>query len=150
MDQWTVGKVAKRAGLKVSALHFYEEKGLIQSYRNSGNQRRYKPDVLRRLSVIKAAQKLGITLDEIRQAFKALPDNRTPTQEDWEKLSVNWRSQLDQRIAYLTRLRDQLTGCIGCGCLSMKSCPLYNAEDRLAQNGGTGPIYLDRDGVPGE
>ena len=143
MSEWSVGRVAKRTGVNVSALHFYESKGLITSYRNAGNQRRYKPDVLRRISVIKAAQKLGITLDEIRTAFEALPENRTPTQRDWARLSNNWIGQLDGRIEYLVRLRDSLTGCIGCGCLSMKSCPLYNEDDVLEED-GPGPVLLDR------
>ena len=145
---WTVGRVAKRSGVNVSTLHFYETKGLIFSLRNAGNQRRYSADVLRRIAVIKAAQRLGVSLEEIRAAFADLPDNRTPTQEDWERLSAHWRSKLDARIAYLERLRDSLTGCIGCGCLSMKNCPLYNADDELASQ-GAGPVILDRNGVPG-
>ncbi|WP_163830792.1 redox-sensitive transcriptional activator SoxR [Spartinivicinus ruber] len=140
---WSVGKVAKRCGLKVSTLHFYEEKGLIRSWRNAGNQRRYKPDVLRRISVIKAAQKMGISLASIKKAFAALPDNRTPTMEDWQLLSTSWRDDINARIAYLERLRDSLTGCIGCGCLSMKNCPIYNEDDKLAAE-GTGPVILDR------
>jgi MerR family redox-sensitive transcriptional activator SoxR len=140
---WTVGRVAKRCGVKVSTLHFYEEKGLIRSWRNAGNQRRYKADVLRRISVIKAAQKMGIALEQIRQALARLPDNRTPTAGDWEKLSTFWRDDLDVRIAYLERLRDSLTGCIGCGCLSMKNCPIYNEDDKLASE-GSGPVILER------
>ena len=140
---WTVGKVAKRCGVNVSTLHFYEEKGLISSSRNSGNQRRYRADVIRRVSVIKAAQKMGISLASINQAFATLPDNRTPTQKDWKKLSASWKSELDQRIAYLERLRDSLTGCIGCGCLSMKNCPIYNDDDVLGKD-NSGPVILDR------
>ncbi|CAH0537793.1 Redox-sensitive transcriptional activator SoxR [Vibrio marisflavi CECT 7928] len=140
---WTVGEVAKRCGIKVSTLHFYEKKGLIHSTRNAGNQRRYHKEVLRRVSVIKAAQKMGITLEEIKQAFASLPDNRTPSAEDWEALATQWRQDLDQRIAYMERLRDRLTGCIGCGCLSMKSCPMYNEDDQLA-NEGPGPVLLER------
>lgn len=148
-DNWTVGRVAKRSGVKVSTLHFYETRGLIFSRRNAGNQRRYSADVLRRIAVIKAAQKLGITLEEIREALATLPDNRTPTQRDWKALSARWQRRLNVRIATLERLRDSLTGCIGCGCLSMKTCPLYNADDQLA-NVGSGPVILDRplDGVP--
>jgi MerR family redox-sensitive transcriptional activator SoxR len=116
-----VGKVAKRCGVKVSTLHFYEQKGLIHSVRNAGNQRRYKADVLRRVSVIKAAQKMGISLAAIKQAFSTLPDQRTLTTKDWQKLSSVWQADLNERIAYLQRLRDSLTGCIGCGCLSMKN-----------------------------
>ena len=140
---WTVGKVAKRCGVKVSTLHFYEQKGLIRSWRNAGNQRRYKADVLRRVSVIKAAQKMGVSLESIKQAFASLPEQRTPTMKDWQKLSSGWQAELNGRIAYLERLRDSLTGCIGCGCLSMKNCPIYNEDDKLAAE-GTGPVILDR------
>lgn len=141
---WSVGRVAKRSGLNVSTLHFYEQKGLIYSWRNVGNQRRYSADVLRRISIIKAAQKMGISLEEIRTAFASLPDNRTPTEEDWQSLSQNWHQLLTQRIHYLEKLRDYLTGCIGCGCLSMKKCPLYNPEDQLASE-GAGPVILERE-----
>jgi MerR family redox-sensitive transcriptional activator SoxR len=138
-----VGKVAQRCGVKVSTLHFYEDKGLIRSTRNAGNQRRYTADVLRRVSVIKAAQKMGISLAAIKLAFATLPDQRTPTAKDWEKLSSTWHGELNARIAYLERLRDSLTGCIGCGCLSMKNCPIYNEDDKLAAE-GSGPVLLDR------
>jgi len=140
---WSVGRVAERCGIKVSTLHFYEEKGLIRSSRNAGNQRRYKAEVIRRVSVIKAAQKMGISLAAIKKAFSTLPDERTPTQKDWQRLSQQWRAELNGRIAYLEKLRDSLTGCIGCGCLSMKNCPIYNAEDKLAAE-GPGPVILDR------
>jgi MerR family redox-sensitive transcriptional activator SoxR len=140
---WTVGKVAQRCGVRVSTLHFYEQKGLIHSWRNSGNQRRYKADVLRRVAVIKAAQKMGISLGDIQKALASLPDARTPTAGDWQKLSASWREQLNARINYLERLRDSLTGCIGCGCLSMTNCPIYNPEDMLAEE-GNGPVILDR------
>ena len=142
---WSVGKVAKRCGVKVSTLHFYEQKGLIHSARNAGNQRRYKADVMRRVAVIKAAQKMGISLAAIKQAFATLPDQRTPTTKDWEKLSSVWQAELNERIAYLQRLRDSLTGCIGCGCLSMKNCPIYNEGDKLAAE-GSGPVILERAG----
>jgi len=132
---WAVGRVAARCGVKVSTLHFYEEKGLIFSWRNQGNQRRYQKDVVRRVSVIKAAQKVGISLEEIKTALSALPDNRTPDTADWEALARRWRKDLDTRIASLEKLRDSLTGCIGCGCLSMKKCPIYNADDKLAKKG---------------
>ena len=141
---WGVGRVAKRCGVKVSTLHFYEQKNLIQSWRNSGNQRRYKPDVLRRVAIIKAAQKMGISLDSIKDAFATLPNNRTPSARDWKKLSLRWRDELNLRITYLERLRDSMTGCIGCGCLSMKNCPIYNLDDKLAEE-GSGPVILDRD-----
>ena len=139
---WGVGKVAERCGVKVSTLHFYEEKGLISSWRNEGNQRRYQKDVLRRISVIKAAQKIGISLNEIKDALSTLPANRTPDTKDWEVLAANWGRNLDQRIAYLQKLRDSLSGCIGCGCLSMKNCPIYNADDKLAKK-GPGPVLLE-------
>ena len=139
---WTVGRVAQRTGVRVSTLHFYEKKGLIRSWRNAGNQRRYKADVLRRIALIKAAQKMGISLDDIKGALDTLPDSRTPTTDDWAKLSSNWREDLNQRIAYLERLRDSLTGCIGCGCLSMTNCPIYNEDDHLAAR-GDGPVILE-------
>ena len=142
-SNWTVGKVAKRCGVNVSTLHFYEKKGLISSQRSAGNQRFYRSDILRRISVIKAAQNMGITLQEIKQALSSLPDNRTPTLRDWQKMSRRWQSELNKRIAYLERLRDSLTGCIGCGCLSMKTCPIYNKDDKLAAE-GSGPVILDR------
>ena len=138
---WSVGKVAERCGVKISTLHFYEEKDLISSWRNQGNQRRYQKDVLRRVSVIKAAQKVGISLEEIKQALSALPENRTPDTADWEVLARHWRKGLDARITYLEKLRDSLTGCIGCGCLSMKKCPIYNADDKLAKE-GPGAVLL--------
>ena len=140
---WSVGRVAQRCGVKVSTLHFYEDKGLIFSTRNAGNQRRYRPEVLRRVSVIKAAQKMGISLESIKTAFANLPENRTPTKRDWERLSKQWRAELDGRIAYLESLRDSLTGCIGCGCLSMANCPIYNEADHLGV-GRAGPVILDR------
>ena len=138
----TVGEVAARSGVAVSALHFYESQGLIKSWRNSGNQRRYARDVLRRVAVIKVAQRTGIPLTAIREALATLPDERVPTAEDWERLSTRWRGELDDRIQRLTRLRDQLDGCIGCGCLSLGICPLRNPWDRLAEE-GTGPRLLD-------
>jgi len=140
----SVGQVAKRCGVKISTLHFYEQIGLIKSLRNQGNQRRYKREVLRRISVIKAAQKVGVTLEEVKVAFANLPDKRTPTKDDWQQLSRFWQQGLNQKIAYLEKLRDSLDGCIGCGCLSMKSCPIYNPEDTLASE-NTGPVLLERD-----
>lgn len=142
-SEWTVGRVAKRCGVKISTLHFYEQKGLIHSTRNAGNQRRYKADVLRRVSVIKAAQKMGINLASIKEAFASLPDERTPTVKDWARLSRHWQAELNERIAYLERLRDSLTGCIGCGCLSLSKCPIYNSEDRLGEK-GSGPVILEQ------
>jgi len=141
----TVGEVAARSGVAVSTLHFYESKGLIKSRRNRGNQRRYAREVLRRVAVIKVAQRTGIPLASIRTALKALPAERTPTSEDWKKLSARWREELDNRIERLTRLRDQLGRCIGCGCLSLGVCPLRNPMDKLSQE-GPGPRLLDPDG----
>ncbi|MDO6694898.1 redox-sensitive transcriptional activator SoxR [Aliiglaciecola sp. 3_MG-2023] len=139
----SVGEVAKRCGVNVSTLHFYEEKGLINSWRNPGNQRRYKADVLRRVSVIKAAQKLGISLQDIKLAFASLPASRTPTKQDWVKLSSSWQQQLEARIQSMIKLKDSLDACIGCGCLSMKTCPIYNPQDKLATE-GPGPVLLER------
>jgi MerR family transcriptional regulator, redox-sensitive transcriptional activator SoxR len=141
----TVGEVAARSGVAISTLHFYESKGLIKSRRNRGNQRRYAREVLRRVAVIKVAQRTGIPLASIRMALKALPAERTPTSEDWKKLSARWREELDNRIERLTRLRDQLGRCIGCGCLSLGVCPLRNPMDRLSQE-GPGPRLLDPEG----
>lgn len=131
----SVGEVAERAGVSISTLHFYEAEGLITSWRNSGNQRRYAREVLRRVAVIKVAQRTGIPLKEIGEALSLLPEKRTPTTADWKKLSARWRAQLNDRIERLTRLRDQLDGCIGCGCLSVDSCPLRNPGDRLGKDG---------------
>lgn len=139
----TVGQLAARGGVSISALHFYERKGLIRSRRNAGNQRRYPREVLRRVAVIKAAQRIGIPLSSIREALDVLPEQRTPTAEDWKRLSAEWRAELDDRIARLTALRDELTGCIGCGCLSLTACPLRNPEDKLAEQ-GSGPRLLGR------
>ncbi|MCG9758782.1 MULTISPECIES: redox-sensitive transcriptional activator SoxR [Pseudoalteromonas] len=138
----SVGKVAQRADVAVSALHFYENKGLIRSWRNNGNQRRYKKDVLRRIAIIKAGQKMGITLGEIKETLDTLPDSRTPTKEDWAKLSKAWQAKLDEKIAYMQRLRNYVNGCIGCGCLSMKSCPIYNPDDIVAKE-ANGAVWLD-------
>ena len=138
----TVGQVAARTGVAVSTLHFYEAKGLIHGWRNAGNQRRYARDVLRRVAVIKVAQRTGIPLAEIQSALSSLPDNRTPTAADWKKLSARWHAALEARIASLTRLRDQLDGCIGCGCLSLKACPLRNPWDALGEE-GPGARLLD-------
>jgi MerR family transcriptional regulator, redox-sensitive transcriptional activator SoxR len=138
----TVGQVAARSGVAVSTLHFYESKGLIKSWRNRGNQRRYAREVLRRVAIIKVAQRTGIPLAAVRRALKALPGERTPTAGDWKKLSAAWRAELDDRIGRLTRLRDELNGCIGCGCLSLGVCPLRNPWDKLGEQ-GSGPRLLD-------
>jgi len=134
-QELSVGEVAKRSGVAVSALHFYERKGLIRSLRTAGNQRRFARDVLRRLAVIRVAQRVGLPLEAVATAFAALPENKTPTKAEWAKMSALWRSELDQRIAQLLLLRDQLTDCIGCGCLSLKRCRLTNPDDALGDQG---------------
>ena len=131
----TVGDVARRSGVAVSTVHFYEAQGLISAWRNAGNQRRFSREVLRRIAVIKVAQQAGIPLKRIREALATLPDHRTPTREDWERLSATWRDELNARIASLTQLRDDLSDCIGCGCLSIDRCPLRNPGDALGEDG---------------
>ena len=131
----SVGEVAERSGVAVSTLHFYEMKGLIRSERNRGNQRRYKRSVLRRVAVIKVAQRTGIPLSDIKEALEVLPHDRPLTADDWRRLSETWRRELNERIHRLTALRDHLDGCIGCGCLSMQDCPLRNPQDVLAREG---------------
>lgn len=138
----SVGELARRAGVAVSALHFYEARGLIHSLRSSGNQRRYPRGMLRRVAVIKVAQRTGMSLDEIGRALRALPDDRAPTTEEWSAMSAAWRDDLDSRIRRLTQLRNQLDGCIGCGCLSLQACPLRNPGDVLGSD-GPGPRLID-------
>jgi len=133
--EFTVGEVARRSGVAVSALHFYEHKGLIRSHRTAGNQRRYAPDVLRRVAIIKVAQDVGISLADIGAALNPLPEGRTPTRDDWNRISRIWRDNLDHRIKQLQKLRDGLTDCIGCGCLSIDKCALRNPGDRLGNEG---------------
>jgi MerR family redox-sensitive transcriptional activator SoxR len=133
--EFSVGEVAARSGVAVSALHFYEARGLIRSNRTRGNQRRYGGDVLRRVAVIKVAQEVGISLADIAAAMASLPEGRTPTRKDWAALSDGWRMDLDHRIRQLEALRDGLDDCIGCGCLSLTRCKLLNREDRLAAEG---------------
>lgn len=131
----SVGDMARRSGVAVSTLHFYEAQGLLASERSAGNQRRYRRDALRRVAFVRAAQALGISLGEIAHALQHLPQQRTPTKADWMRLSSQWREALDQRIADLQALRDQLQSCIGCGCLSLRACRLYNPDDALGQRG---------------
>lgn len=138
----TVGAVARRVGVAVSAVHFYERRGLIRSVRSGGNQRRYDRDVLRRLALIKVAQELGIPLAEVAAVFAGLPDERTPTRRDWEAISRRWADDLDRRIALLQRLRRDLAGCIGCGCLSLDRCAIFNGDDILAAS-GRGAVRLE-------
>ena len=136
------GEVAKRTGVAVSALHFYESKGLIRSTRNSGNQRRYKRDVLRYVAIIKIAQRLGIPLSTIGDSFSVLPENHTLGPKDWKHFTTQWREEQDKRIHAMEALRDQLNGCIGCGCMSLRDCPLRNPGDKLGEE-GTGARLLE-------
>lgn len=140
-----IGELARRSGVAASALRFYEEQGLLQSRRSGsdkqGGRRHYLRSDLRRVAFVRAAQNVGLSLEQIRSALQTLPDARTPTPADWERLSRGWRPLLDARIAELTRLRDQLSACIGCGCLSLSKCALYNPADAAAQR-GAGARYL--------
>lgn len=141
-DDWlTIGQVAARAGLAPSALRFYEAEGLIRARRSGGGQRRFHRDVLRRIAFVRVAQRVGLTIGEVRDALATLPAERTPTKEDWARLSRGWKPRLDEQIATLERLRDRLTSCIGCGCLSFKACALYNPSDAAARL-GAGARYL--------
>jgi MerR family redox-sensitive transcriptional activator SoxR len=136
----SVGEVAKRSGVTVQTLHFYETKDLIYSSRNLGNQRRFHKNTLRRVAVIKTAQRLGISLKEIAEEFKYLPIRKSPTTEQWKRMSIHWRSKLQDRIDKLVCLKDQLDTCIGCGCLSIKTCSLRNPQDRASEK-GQGPVF---------
>ena len=137
----SIGEVARRTGVNTSALRFYEEKALIGSIRTAGNQRCYTRDVIRRVSFIRAAKRVGLSLEEIRAVLADLPEGRTPTRKDWYALAIRWKPWLDERIAALERIRDQLSSCIGCGCLSLDQCALYNPDD-VAGRLGAGPRYL--------
>lgn len=137
----SIGQLAQRSGVKASALRFYEDEGLIQSHRSAGGQRQYAKDMLRRVAFIRVAQGVGLQLGEIRAALASLPAQRTPTPADWARLSRGWQPLLQARIDTLTQLRDQLDACIGCGCLSLKKCKLYNPQD-AAHKFGAGPRYL--------
>ncbi|WP_448953127.1 redox-sensitive transcriptional activator SoxR [Labrys neptuniae] len=144
MAELSVGELAHRSGVSVTALHFYERRGLIRSRRSGGNQRRYERAVLRRVALIKVAQELGFSLAEIGARLAELPDDRAPSKHDWEKLANHWADELDHRIALMQNLRTELTGCIGCGCLSMERCTLLNTDDRLAGT-GSGPVRLTQE-----
>lgn len=137
----SIGEVSERTGVTRSALRFYEDRGLLDPERSSRGQRRYPRHLIRRVSFIRVAQQVGLSLDEIGEALGSLPGNRTPTEEDWGRLANSWRPRLDQRIAMLERLRDRLDGCIGCGCLSLARCQLLNPGDRVGER-GPGPRYL--------
>jgi MerR family redox-sensitive transcriptional activator SoxR len=140
----TIGELAKRSGVATSAIRFYEEQGLISSTRTSGGQRQYRRETLRRVGFIRAAQAVGLNLSDIRSALDTLPGQRTPTKRDWERLSRAWQPMLQERIDTLIALRDQLASCVGCGCLSLKSCSLYNPDD-VARRRGSGARYLQGD-----
>jgi MerR family redox-sensitive transcriptional activator SoxR len=142
-DLLTVGEVAERSGVAPSALRYYESAGLIAATRTTGNQRRYQRNVLRRLAFVRAAQNVGLSLTEITDALATLPDGRTPTKADWTRLSRTWRARLDEQIAALTKLRDGLDSCIGCGCLSLQRCAVQNPADMMAA-AGQGAMYLPR------
>jgi MerR family redox-sensitive transcriptional activator SoxR len=143
----SIGAVSERTGVAPSALRYYEAEGLISSTRTDGGQRRFHRDVLRRVSFIRVAQRVGLSLEEIHDALASLPESRTPTNEDWAQLSRAWRPRLDEQIHLIERLRDRLDGCIGCGCLSLKVCRLLNPHDQAAE-AGTGPRYLLGDPAP--
>ena len=142
MTQLTIGHLAERAGVATSAIRFYESRGLIRSVRTTGNQRRYERSTLRRVAFIRTAQRVGLSLDEIAAALATLPENRTPTKADWSRLSRTWRPRLDEQIERLERLRDRLDGCIGCGCLSLRTCALTNPGDEVAPR-GPGAVFLE-------
>jgi len=143
-DELTIGELSARSGVAPSALRFYETQGLIYAERTSGNQRRYSRATLRRVALIQAGRAAGIPLEKIREALETLPSGRTPTRRDWEGLSRTWRADIDRRIASLQALRNRLTTCIGCGCLSIDKCSLLNPDDEAGQT-GPGAHYLQRD-----
>jgi MerR family transcriptional regulator, redox-sensitive transcriptional activator SoxR len=142
MTLLTIGQLSERAGVATSAIRFYESQGLIHSTRTAGNQRRYEQSTLRRVAFIRAAQRVGLSLDEVGEALSTLPDNRTPTKSDWHRISKDWKPRLDEQIRRIELLRARLDGCIGCGCLSMKSCWLSNPDD-VAATRGTGAVLLE-------
>jgi len=139
----TIGELSERSGVSQSALRFYEREGLVSAWRTDGNQRRYAPVTLRRVALVQAGRAAGVPLERIRAALDELPEGRTPTKRDWERLSKSWRRELDERIATLEAVRDRLTTCIGCGCLSLRTCALLNPEDEAGSLGG-GAHYLRR------
>jgi MerR family redox-sensitive transcriptional activator SoxR len=142
-DLLTIGETVARSGVAASTLRYYERIGLIRSTRSGGNQRRYERSELRRIAFVRVSQQVGVSLTEIRVALDALPARRVPTRADWARLSARWRARLDARIALLEGLRDNLTGCIGCGCLSLRRCRLYNPQDRVAADGPGPRLLLD-------
>jgi MerR family transcriptional regulator, redox-sensitive transcriptional activator SoxR len=140
-ESLTIGEVAERSGLSASAVRFYEREGLISAERTAGNQRRYRRDVLRRIAFVRIAQRVGLTLDEIVEALASLPVEKAPNAQDWQRLTRGWRERIDERISVLEALRGGLTSCIGCGCLSLKTCALANPGDAAGRQ-GSGPRYL--------
>ncbi len=140
-DHLTIGELSSRSGVAASALRFYEETGLLEAERTTGNQRRYPRHMLRRVAFIRAAQRVGLTLDEISSALATLPDRRTPTKADWARVSRNWTARIDQQIADLERLKRKVTGCVGCGCLSLRTCTLSNPDD-VQGDAAPGPAWL--------
>ncbi len=145
MTQLTIGQLAERAGVATSAIRFYEAQGLIASVRTAGNQRRYEQSTLRRIAFIRTAQRVGLSLEEIGAALATLPDGRVPTSADWHRLSKAWRPRLDEQIERIERLRDRLDSCIGCGCLSLKTCALSNPGDEMSAC-GPGAVFLEPHG----
>nr|WP_031470688.1 redox-sensitive transcriptional activator SoxR [Sciscionella sp. SE31] len=141
-EMLTIGQVAARSGIAHTALRFYEDRELIFATRTTGNQRRYQRSVLRRLAFIKAAQRVGVSLEDIKTAMDSLPADRAPTRKDWARLSSTWHAELETRIDALTRLRDRLTSCIGCGCLSLRTCTLQNPDDEQAEHGPGAPRLM--------
>ena len=135
LNDLSVGQMSERAGVPVSTLHFYEAEGLIESWRNAANHRRYDRRELRRVAIVRVAQSVGIPLSEVREVLDRLPRGKAVTADDWAKAAAPWADMLEDRIELLTRLRDQMSFCIGCGCLSLENCPLYNDKDRLGRNG---------------
>jgi MerR family transcriptional regulator, redox-sensitive transcriptional activator SoxR len=148
VTELSVGQMAERSGVAVSALHFYERKGLIRSTRTAGNQRRYHRDELRRVAFIRVSQRVGISLEAIGDALAQLPDERTPTPKDWARLSAGWSEELDERIEQLQHLRHDLAKCIGCGCLSLESCRLANPLDVLGDHGPGARRFVSARGAP--
>jgi MerR family redox-sensitive transcriptional activator SoxR len=142
-DDLTIGGLSARSGVTPSALRFYEAEGLIAARRTSGNQRRYERSVLRRVALIQGGRAAGIRLDRIRAALETLPTTRTPSRRDWERLSRGWRDELDRQIATLQAVRNRLTTCIGCGCLSIDKCSLLNPDDEAAEQGPGAHYFLD-------
>jgi MerR family transcriptional regulator, redox-sensitive transcriptional activator SoxR len=145
VPELSIGQLAERSGVAPSALRYYESQGLIESTRSEGGQRRFERGTLRRVAFVRVAQQVGLTLEEIRDALHSLPARRTPTEKDWERLSVAWRPRIDAQIRMLERLRDRLDGCIGCGCLSLRACKLLNPDDQMAEHGPGARHIIEED-----